>query len=184
MWHELRNMIGWWSCDLNQAIWLVVGHMTWTLLVGYLSWSRNAAICAGVAATIRIIDSELPVSGDVVMGELKGREERKEEGGRWGEGRREGGGRRREGERRGGMGEWVGRGGVLPESLETKQRLLVVDGLTIVRGLFQGQGWPGNEFLYETSVLQAVGLTKCVSFECLHNPFSNCASFNGTMDPF
>lgn len=44
---------------------------------------------------------------------------------------------------------------------------LVVDSLTIVLGLFRGQGWPGNGVLYETSVLQAVGLVKCVSFECL-----------------
>ena len=70
------------------------------------------------------------------------------------------------------------------ESLETRPMLLVVNDLTIVCGLFQSQGWPGNEFLYETSVLQAVGLTKCVSFECLHSPFSNCAAFNGTVDPF
>lgn len=30
---------------------------THTLLTGYLSWSRNAAICAGIAATVRIFEA-------------------------------------------------------------------------------------------------------------------------------
>lgn len=56
-----------------------------------------------MAATVRIIDNELPVGGDIVMGELKGREG----GGRGRRREREG---KKEGERRGGMGEWIGRG--------------------------------------------------------------------------
>ena len=57
-----------------------------------------------MAATIRIIDSELPVSGDVVMGELKGRE-----GGREGRGGKGGGWRRGVGGKKGG-GKEKGRG--------------------------------------------------------------------------
>ena len=103
LWPSLRNMIGWWSCDLNPLFWLA----------GYLSWSRNAAICAGVAATIRIIDNDLPVSGDIVMGEWVGREGMREEGwvSGWG-GRRDGWAGGEGGGEGGGMGEWVGREGV------------------------------------------------------------------------
>lgn len=42
---------------------------------GYLSWSRNAAICAGIAATVRIIDSQgaspFPTAGSesIITGE-------------------------------------------------------------------------------------------------------------------
>ena len=37
--------------------------------LGYLSWSRNAAICAGVGATLRIIEETLPTgTEDFVMG--------------------------------------------------------------------------------------------------------------------
>jgi len=38
-------------------------------LAGYLSWTRNAAICAGVGATIKIIEDSLPIGDDFVMGE-------------------------------------------------------------------------------------------------------------------
>jgi len=34
----------------------------------YLSWTRNAAICAGVGATIKIIEDSLPIGDDFVMG--------------------------------------------------------------------------------------------------------------------
>ena len=57
-----------------------------------------------MAATVRIIDNELPVGGDIVMGELKGREG----GGRGRRGGGEGGGGKGRGKRKGRGGEgWV-----------------------------------------------------------------------------
>lgn len=46
---------------------------SWASLVlalspGYLSWSRNAAICAGVGATLKIIEDNVPIHEDFVMG--------------------------------------------------------------------------------------------------------------------
>ena len=44
----------------------------YVILSGYLSWSRNAAVCAGVAATVRMFEGGYGPPSTFITGELMG----------------------------------------------------------------------------------------------------------------
>ena len=47
-------------CAATSILWLVVLEVVFCIRLGFLSWSRNAAICAGVGATLNVIEGQAP----------------------------------------------------------------------------------------------------------------------------